>query len=204
MIEIRTLTSRDLYQAACLLAQGMRDNPTHVKVFGRHSHCREQRLYRFLSWVVAYVHTKGRLLGAYAKCELVGVLGMIEPGNCRPSLMDSLRLARAVVVSNPPGGTLLVLRWLANWGRHDPTQPHWHLGPMAVRHACRGQGIGRHLLTHACRQMDAHATMAYLETDMHINVVFYETLGFVASRQEDVLGVPNWFMSRPPSGMQGL
>ena len=44
--------------------------------------------------------------------------------------------------------------------------------------------------------MDALGAAAYLETDLAINVAFYETLGFGVSRHEVVLGVPNWFMSR--------
>jgi hypothetical protein len=47
--------------------------------------------------------------------------------------------------------------------------------------------------------MDALAATAYLETDLAINVDFYETLGFLVVKHELVLGMPNWFMSRPPS-----
>jgi catechol 2,3-dioxygenase-like lactoylglutathione lyase family enzyme len=47
--------------------------------------------------------------------------------------------------------------------------------------------------------MNALATTAYLETDLEINVAFYETLGFLVVKHELAPVVPNRFMSRPPS-----
>lgn len=198
-VDIRALTPDELRAATALLAHGMRDNPLHVRVFGTDPERRGRRLIRFLDPLVAYVHAHGAVLGAYVKGELIGVLGMMEPGGCRPALMDALRLASMIVASNPPDGALRILRWLATWARNDPAWPHWHIGPMTVDPAYRRRGIGRHLMTHCCRQMDALAATAYLETDTKTNVAFYETLGFAVIKHERVLGVPNWFMSRPPS-----
>ena len=45
--------------------------------------------------------------------------------------------------------------------------------------------------------MDAGRSAAYLETDKAENVTFYQRFGFRVTAQEDVLGVPNWFMLRP-------
>jgi hypothetical protein len=45
--------------------------------------------------------------------------------------------------------------------------------------------------------MDAYGAVAYLETDRQANVHFYEKFGFVVVAEANVLGVPNWFMSRP-------
>ncbi|HET8941907.1 MAG TPA: hypothetical protein VFN13_07965 [Rudaea sp.] len=53
-------------------------------------------------------------------------------------------------------------------------------------------------MTECCRGLDAQAEIAWLETDLAINVTFYETLGFVVARCEPVLGVMTWFMRREP------
>jgi hypothetical protein len=45
--------------------------------------------------------------------------------------------------------------------------------------------------------MDAYGAVAYLETDRHANVRFYQKFGFTVVAEADVMGVPNWFMSRP-------
>ncbi len=47
-----------------------------------------------------------------------------------------------------------------------------------------------------CAKMDAAGEDAYLETDKPINVRFYERFGFEVVGEEEVLGVPNWFMLR--------
>lgn len=197
-LAIRVLERGELDAAAALLADGMRDNPLHVKVFGggvtRHRH----RLLRFLRQLLLHVHANGALLGAFADQELIGVLGMMKPGRCRPSTREILRMAGAIIVSNPPLGVLRIHRWLKTWARNDPQEPHAHVGPLAVSPAWRRQGVARALMNRCCRHLDAQGQTAWLETDLAINVAFYETLGFVVVRQESVLGVPNWFMRREP------
>ena len=44
---------------------------------------------------------------------------------------------------------------------------------------------------------DAAGEVAYLETDKEINARFYERFGFEVVGEEQVLGVRNWFMTRP-------
>lgn len=199
LVGIRVLTREELHAAAVILAQGMLDNPLHVRAFGSSPVPRERRLLRFLGGVIGHVEAHGKVLGAFAGGELVGILGMMKPGRCRPALRDRLRLGCLIVAGNPPATVLRIRRWLSVWARNDPAGPHWHIGPLAVAEAYRRRGIGRRLMMHCCEQIDAVAAAAYLETDLARNVTFYETLGFAVIRRETVLGVPNWFMLRPPS-----
>lgn len=198
-VEIRALAVSELPAATTILTVGMSENPLHVRVFGDDPDVRQRRLSRFLAPLVAYVHANGRMLGAFVQGELVGVLGMIAPGRCRPGLRDRLRFARAFAVGMPPVVLWRLQRWLAIWARHDPDAPHWHLGPLAVLPARRRRGIGRRLVMHCCAHMDALGASAWLETDLEINATFYRTLGFVVARKGHVLGVPAWFMHRPPN-----
>lgn len=189
----------ELHVAAAILAEGMLDNPLHVKVFGSDPGRRHRRLLRFFGHLVAYIQSNGEMQGVYMQGEMIGVLGMIKPGRCRPALMDTLGFVRVIATSNPPVGIFRICRWLRAWARNDPVDPHWHIGPLAVRPAYRRRGIGRHLMVRCCQRLDARAATAYLETDLAINVAFYELLGFVVTGHESVLGVPCWFMTRPPS-----
>lgn len=184
--------------ATVLLADAMLDNPLHVRAFGADPPRRRKRLGRFMDPLVRHVQSSGRLLGAYAQGELVGVLGLMRPGACRPTGLAALRFAGVVLTSNPPLGVWRIARWLAAWARNDPRELHWHIGPLAVAPAYRRQGVARHLMLHCCRQLDALAVAAWLETDLAINARFYDSLGFVTARHEPVLGVPNWFMRRAP------
>lgn len=195
---LRELAANELGAAAALLAAGMRDNPLHVKAFGVDVGRRHRRLRRFLGPLVIHVHANGVLLGACAHGVLVGVLGVMTPGRCRPARRQLLHMAAALITSNPPLGVLRIHRWLSTWARHDPCKPHTHLGPLAVSAAWRRQGVARRLMLHCCERLDALAELAWLETDLAINVACYETLGFVVDRDEIVLGSPNWFMRREP------
>ena len=177
--------------AAVLLADAMRDNPLHVQAFGADPTRRRRRLGRFMEPLVRHVQSHGTLLGAYAQGELIGVLGTMKPGCCRPSGWAALRFAAVVAARNPPIGVWRIAQWLAAWARHDPSELHWHIGPLAVAPAYRRQGVGRHLMLHCCRQLDSLAAVAWLETDLAINARFYESLGFATVRQEPVLGIPN-------------
>ncbi|MEO6032628.1 MAG: GNAT family N-acetyltransferase [Burkholderiaceae bacterium] len=198
-IDITELVSGEQRSAAALvLADAMRDNPLHVQAFGADPARRRQRLWRFIDQLVRHVQSHGILLGAYAQGELIGVLGMMKPGGCRPSGLAALRFAGVIVTSNPPAGVWRIARWLAVWARHDPSELHWHIGPLAVVPACRRHGVGRRLMMHCCRHVDSLSAAAWLETDLAINASFYETLGFATIRHEPVLGVPNWFMRRAP------
>ncbi len=197
-IAIRALGADELGAAVALLAEGMRDNPLHVKAFGPDPQRRQQRLRRFLGQLVAHVHSNGILLGACVHDdELVGVLGMMKPGRCRPARRDVLRMAGGIITNNPPLGVLRIQRWLSAWLRNDPLEPHAHIGPLAVSPAWRRQGVGRELMMQCCARLDALGAVAWLETDLASNVAFYGTLGYAVVRQESVLGVPNWFMRRP-------
>jgi hypothetical protein len=53
------------------------------------------------------------------------------------------------------------------------------------------------MLTAFCSRMDDLSMLSYLETDKYENVRFYRRLGFAVVAEAEVLGGPNWFMSRP-------
>lgn len=197
-VDIRVLKPGELHAAAAVLARGMQDNPLHVKVFGAAPGRRARGLSRFLGRLTGHVQSNGDLLGAFVRGELIGVLGMMEPGRCRPAPIDTLRLAGAVMADNSPATVLRIARWLSAWARNDPADHHWHIGPFAVAPAYRRRGIGSRLMLRCCARIDALEATAWLETDLPGNVRFYEAFGFVVTRHQPVLGVPNWFMLRPP------
>ncbi len=197
--DIRELSASEVPTAADILAEGMRDNPLHVRAFGADVATRQRRLSRFLGHLTAHVQSHGSLLGAFLDDEMIAVLGMMKPGNCRPKWREAMRFARVIVASNPPSGSLRIFRWLLAWRNRDAVAPHWHIGPLAVRPSYRRAGVGRSLMTRCCNDMDARGATAFLETDLAINVAFYETMGFVVVRRDSVLGVTNWFMCRPPA-----
>lgn len=200
MIEIRELSPGETDAAAAVLGRGMRDNPLHVRAFGASPDQRERTLTRIFQGVLRQYIPKGAVLGAFSSGTLVGVCAMVEPGRCQPTGGERLRLLPEAIAGAGLGGTVRLLKWVGTWARHDPREPHWHLGPVGVERHLQGQGIGGALLRGFCQRMDALGAMAYLETDKRENVAFYERFGFQVQAQEPVLEAPNWFMARPLSG----
>jgi ribosomal protein S18 acetylase RimI-like enzyme len=122
---------------------------------------------------------------------------MAPPGACRPGAGQQLRLLPHVLALGPRAFGRAG-RWMGAWRALDLPERHWHLGPVAVDAGLQGRGIGSLLLAHYCERADAAGEVTYLETDKVINVHFYERFGFAVIGEQDVLGVPNWFMRRVP------
>jgi ribosomal protein S18 acetylase RimI-like enzyme len=126
---------------------------------------------------------------------MLGVCGMFQPDDCRLTPGQQQVIA-PYVLGNGPDAAERTMQWLETWAQRDPEERHWHLGPVAVDAHLQGMGIGSRLMRVSCAQMDAVGEDAYLETDKPMNIRFYERFGFEVVGEQEVLGVPNWFMLR--------
>lgn len=184
-------------EAVGVLARGMRDNPLHVAVFGEDPERRLRGYHRLMGAAFAVKDFSHTLAARSEDGRIVGVCGMMPPGGCIPGPAEQLRVPPRLLAAGPRVASRTA-RWLAAWSRHDPDERHWHLGPVAVDAHLQGAGIGSKLMRVFCARMDAAREAAYLETDKAVNARFYERFGFRVVGEEKVLGVPNWFMVRPP------
>lgn len=196
---IRELLYTEIREAARVLGRGMCNNPANLRAFGiRDTERRCCTLERFFTPVLQGLYHRGLIFGAFRDSALVGVCGMARPGLCQPKALEKLRVVPSVALGNPIGTPLRVLRWAAEWAHRDPVEPHWHLGPVTVDSNHQGHGIGGAMLTAFCVLVDLCQTLSYLETDKSENIRFYRKFGFTVVAEAEVLGVPNWFMSRSP------
>jgi ribosomal protein S18 acetylase RimI-like enzyme len=194
---LRKLERRDLPAAVRLLARGMRDNPINIRTFAvADDVTRERALARFFRPALQGLYARGEVLGAFDDGALVGVCGIAAPSRCQPTMVEKLCIVPSVLFGNSPATAIRVAAWTGAWATADPSEAHWHLGPVAVDASLRGQGIGGFMLREFCTRMDARNGFAYLETDKAENVRFYQRFRFRVVREARVLDVPNWFMSR--------
>jgi ribosomal protein S18 acetylase RimI-like enzyme len=179
----------------------MCDNPIIIRVFRITERERRARaLERFFVPVLAGLLRRGVVCGAFCDGSLVGVCGIAPPGNCQPHLLEVLGMLPSLAAGTGAGTIVRIKRWVDEWARRDPAEPHWHLGPVAVDPRFQGQGIGTALLTTSCSRLSDHSMVSYLETDKYQNVRFYRKFGFEVIAQAEALEVPTWFMSRPGIG----
>jgi ribosomal protein S18 acetylase RimI-like enzyme len=195
-VEVARLTPSEVPAAVGVLARGMRDNPIHVAALGDDADRRERLLARMFTGM--WRHMDQRALCARRDGEVVGVCGRLPPGACRPTLLQGLRMTPALIALGPRT-TIRTSRWVGAWGRRDPGERHEHLGPVAVDRHLQGLGIGSAMLAVHAEDLDGAGLTGWLETDRAENVRLYSRFGYVVVEEADVLGVPNWFMRRPPA-----
>lgn len=193
-LKIETLDASEISEAVAVLSRGMRDNPGHVAAFGEDPQRRLRRLRQFFDGAFAVMSWQ-TLVARSGDGTIVGVMAMSSPGTCQPSITQQLRILPRLL-QNGPRSAVRTARWLGVWAGRDPDERHWHFGPLAVDAHLQGEGIGSKLMGAFCARMDAAGEDAYLETDKRINVAFYERFGFEVVGEEEVLGMPNWFMLR--------
>jgi len=195
-LEIGALDAAEVGEALGVISRGMRDNPIHAAAFGDDPERRQKSLRRLFGAAFAVMGLQEHMLVARDRDgTIVGVMGMMPPGECLPGPAQRLRMLPSLL-RNGPRAAGRTLAWLGAWGKRDPDERHWHLGPLAVDAHLQGKGVGSKLMRVFSARMDAAGEDAYLETDKPVNVRFYERFGFEVVGEQEVLGVPNWFMVR--------
>ncbi len=201
-MEIGAFDASEIEEVLDVLARGMRDNPLHVAAFGEDPERRRRSFRRLMAAAFSIRDFSHTLVARREDGVIVGVCGMMPPGNCLPDFRQRLRLL-PTLLSIGPRAVGRTMRWLAVWEKHDPEERHWHLGPLAVDAHLQGMGVGSRMMQVFCAQMDAAREDAYLETDKPQNVRFYERFGFKVVGEQEVLGVTNCFMLRRPERRHG-
>ena len=127
--------------------------------------------------------------------RIVGALNAVAWPHCQMSTAEKLRTAPPMLLAlgrAVPRG----FRIMSAWGKRDPRERHWHIGPVGVHPDVQGRGIGSSLMASFLELVDDQRSPAYLETDRERNLAFYQRFGFVVVAEEDILGVRNWYMWR--------
>lgn len=195
-LHLRPLERTDVAEAAALLGRGMADNPIHVAVYGGDEGKRVRR-HESLMRVLLAGSPSMRIDGVEQGGSLVGVAAAVPPGHCQPAARTRLRLVSRAVTFGPRAAARLMI-WNRAWAARDISEPHVHLGPVSVDRHLRGRGIGTLLMLRHTSRLDSVGVAGYLETDRPEAVGFYRRYGYAVIGEAEILGVPNWFLRRPP------
>lgn len=187
---ISLLEQKDISEAVRVLSIAMLNVPLHVAIFRGQGDEARQRLIRMFDKLLRLL--PGVVFLAKVDQQVVGVLRMKSCHGYQPSNQEVTDKKFEDIASR-------VSHWHSLWAHHDPTEPHWHLGPVGVVPPVQGSGIGTALMRRFCQEVDACKAAAYLETDQTRSVRFYRKFDFQMLDESDIFGVRNYFMWRPPS-----
>jgi ribosomal protein S18 acetylase RimI-like enzyme len=193
-IEITFMENSDIEESASVLSIAMLDNPLHVAVFQGKGEKERMEIEKIFCEL--FIELPGIVFLAKEKQNIVGVMRM---KSCQGRKVTDV--PKVAIDENDIGWRKSV--WLAEWGRHDPLEQHWHLGPIGVLPSHQGSGVGSMLMERFCREVDACLAKAYLETEGVKNVRFYEKFGFKIVRESDIFDVKNRYMLREAHASTG-
>lgn len=186
-IKLSFMEKNDIQESARVLSLAMLDNPLHIAVFqgkGEKERLEIERMFCRL-----FIELPGIVFLAKEKQNIIAVMRM---KSCQGRGVADI--PREATDENDIGWRKSV--WHTEWDRHDPSEQHWHLGPIGVLPTHQRSGIGSALLERFCREVDACPAKAYLETDLGQNVNFYEKFGFKVVSETKIFDVRNRYMLR--------
>ena len=193
-VTISFMQKDELQESATVLSIAMLHNPLHIAIFqGEGESERKQIRQMFvglltdLPEIVYVAKERGKIIGVMRMKSCHGRKGLKAPEG--PQNLKKLSWREYL--------------WLKEWGQHEPSNQHWHLGPIGVLPEYQGQGIGSLLMQRFCKEVDICRASAYLETDLDRNVVFYEKFGFRIVNTSLIFDVDNRYMLRDPSRSNG-
>jgi len=186
-VQISFMENSDIQESANVLSVAMVDNPLHVAVF--QGKVEKQRMEIEKMFRGLLIELPGIVFLAKQNQNIIGVMRM---KSCQGRKVADV--PKDAIDESDIGWRKSV--WHAEWGRNDPIEQHWHLGPIGVLPRYQGSGIGTMLMERFCREVDACSAKAYLETEGDKNVRFYEKFGFIVVRESEIFMVKNRYMLR--------
>ena len=186
-IKISFMQKSDIQESARVLSVAMLNNPLHVAVFLGKSEKERIAIEKMFSNLL--VELPGIVFLAKEKQKIIGVMRM---KSCHgPKTINDPQASK---IENDISWRKSV--WLSEWARHDPSDQHWHLGPIGILPSHQGCGVGSEFMRRFCKEVDACLAKAYLETDLDKNVRFYEKFGFKVISENEIFHVKNRYMLR--------
>jgi GNAT superfamily N-acetyltransferase len=176
-------------EAVDVLARGVRDHATHVRVFGSEPEHREHAL--------ALVYTA---LLTDRRAEVVGVRRdgrLVAASYARLPSRSEASPVLGAVVGLGSAALVRVARWMAAREQLRPAVPHLELGPLAVAPKARGLGAEAALLAEQRARLDRLGATGFAIAERPDDVEAHLDEGFVISAEAELLDVPVWALTRP-------
>ncbi len=199
---IRHTTRQSYRQAALVLARAFVDDPITVAVYKGYTPERQVRALTvdFKAEVLECVH-RGLSLEVDGDGQVIAAAVIYPPGSYPLPVMSQWFLLFKSILGNGFYDFRIWMRWLNEVDKYHPTEPHYYLEYLGVEPEYQGKLAGTTLVKFLTNRADNERVGCYLENANPRNNPFYQRLGFQIMDEKVVIGVPTWFMWRPPAGI---
>lgn len=181
-------------QVVPLMARAFTDHVFHVAMFRQASFTLNEVMFRLGIGMV-----RGRKVVAVDGGAVVGFSHWAAEDLCQPPPTAMLRMLPGMLRGLGLRRAARMGRFFSMVSKHDPSEPHLHLGPVGVDPEVQGRGVGTALMEPYVEDLDGSGKAGFLETHGEDNVRFYRRFGFEVVGESELFGVANVFMRRPPS-----
>ena len=123
-LEIGALDLSEIEEALGVISRGMRNNPIHVAAFGDAPERQRKSLHRLFGAAFAVMGLQKHMRAARGEDgTILGVMGMMPPGDCLPGPGQRLRMLPSLL-RNGSRSAGRTMNWLGAWGKRDPDERH--------------------------------------------------------------------------------
>jgi GNAT superfamily N-acetyltransferase len=200
-MQISLVTRNSLDQAAQLLGRAFADEPVSVAVYRNFSPKRTTKALTndFFAELSVCMH-RGYPIQLEQDGEILAVAAIYPPGTYPLPVLDGWLLLARSILANGLYDIRNWLGWLAETEKNHPTRQHYYVAYIGVEPVFQGRALGSMLLSHLASRADMERVGCYLESANPRNIPFYQRLGYEILMEKVIIGLPAWFMWRPPNG----
>jgi ribosomal protein S18 acetylase RimI-like enzyme len=201
-MQIHPVTRHSCRQAALVLARAFANEPVSVAVYRNFSP--ERRVKALLVDFAAELRVcirRGYPLQLKQEGKVIAVAVIYPPGTYPLPAWEGWLLLAKSILGNGFYDIRSWICWLDEVDKHHPTEPHYYLEYVGVDPEHQGRAVGSTLLRHLVVKGDEEGVGCYLENADPRNTPFYQRLGFRIVAEKEIIGMPAWFMWRPPGSI---
>jgi ribosomal protein S18 acetylase RimI-like enzyme len=199
-MEVNPTTKQSYRQVAQVLAEAFNDDSVSVAIYQHFSP--EKRLRALavdFSIELSVCLRKGYPIQVNEGGRIVAAAVIYPPGTYPLPMIDQWLIVLKSFLMNGLYDFRDWLKWLDEIDKIHPTEAHYYLEYIAVDPKYQGKGFGSFILKHLINKADEQGVGCYLENANPRNLAFYQRFGFQVTIEKEIIGIPSWFMWRPPS-----
>lgn len=203
-MRVRTLQPHELHQAATVLAAAFAHEPIVLRMVPEEAKNRLEKIASYFRWSLRTSGFENVDVALSDSTETILGVAIWEPPTHKPHTISAARELPAVWRSIGRTGFRELTAYETAVAPYASHEPHWYLVDIGSSPEARGQGVGKIMLEHRLRSIDAAALTAALTATTPGSRKLYERHGFKLMHEVHIGPAATLsLMSRAPGNANG-